>query len=291
MADDLLSTLGLARACPLAIAPAMNQQMWQQAATQRNVCQLAADGVSIWGPAEGEQACGEIGPGRMLEPAEILREVETSFAPKLLVGRHVVVTAGPTYEALDPVRGITNLSSGKMGYAIARAAQEAGAKVTLISGPTGLQMPAKMEVVRVNSALEMRNAVLSVVPGSDVFISVAAVADYRPAEVAKQKIKKQDGPTPLTLIANPDILAEVAALPTPPFCVGFAAETENLEQNARAKRALKNLPLIVANRADLTLNQDEAELFLYTADAEWILPRGPKSIVARSLISHIASLL
>lgn len=291
IADDLLSTLCLARTCRLVIAPAMNQQMWQQAPTQRNVAQLIADGVSVWGPASGEQACGEVGLGRMLEPEELLREIEKLFGPQLLEGRRVVVTAGPTYEAIDPVRGITNLSSGKMGYAIARAAQEAGARVMLISGPTHLEPPAGVSLIRVSSALEMRAAVLSTVAGADVFISVAAVADYRPAEVAAQKIKKNSDPKQLALVANPDILAEVAALPTPPFCVGFAAETENLEQNARAKLSQKNLPLIVANRADMTLNQDEAELFLYTADAEWILPKGSKIIVARSLIGHIASLL
>lgn len=295
IADDLLSTLCLARACPLLVAPAMNQQMWQQAPTQRNLAQLRADGITVLGPASGDQACGEVGLGRMLEAEDLLQEMEALFQPKVLAGKRVLVTAGPTYEAIDPVRGITNLSSGKMGYAVARAAHEAGAEVYLVSGPSALSIPSGVTLVRVSSAEEMRAAVMQDIAHYDIFISVAAVADYRPTHRMEHKLKKDapsaSGGLTLTLVPTPDILAEVAALPAPPFCVGFAAETEQLAAHAKAKRAHKNIPLIVANRADLTLNSDEAELFLYAANAEWILARAPKIIVARSLISHIASLL
>ncbi|HNQ75525.1 MAG TPA: bifunctional phosphopantothenoylcysteine decarboxylase/phosphopantothenate--cysteine ligase CoaBC, partial [Pseudothauera hydrothermalis] len=233
-ADDLLSTLCLARECALMVAPAMNRQMWEHPATRRNLAQLQADGVAIFGPGEGDQACGETGLGRMLEPEEVLEAVVAYFAPKLLAGRKVVITAGPTFEPIDPVRGITNTSSGKMGYALARACVRAGAEVVLVSGPVSLPVPPGVRRVAVQSALQMRDAVLAEVPGAAVFIAVAAVADYRPAQTAEHKIKKSGEPMQLRLTPNPDILAEVAALPQPPFCVGFAAESRELDAYAAA---------------------------------------------------------
>ncbi|MFP5465727.1 MAG: bifunctional phosphopantothenoylcysteine decarboxylase/phosphopantothenate--cysteine ligase CoaBC [Gammaproteobacteria bacterium] len=228
-ADDLLSTLSLARTCKLAVAPAMNREMWAAAPTQRNLAQLRADGVTVLGPAAGEQACGETGLGRMLEPAEILAALPGLLGAGPLAGKRVLLTAGPTFEAIDPVRGLTNRSSGKMGYALAQAAAEAGAAVCLVSGPTCLVVPAGVRRIDVQSAAEMRDAVLRELP-SDVFIAVAAVADYRVEAAATQKIKKSDAGLTLNLVANPDILAEVAALPDAPFCVGFAAETERLAE-------------------------------------------------------------
>ena len=229
MADDLLATMVLARDCPLLVAPAMNRQMWENPATQRNINQLQADSVRILGPASGEQACGEIGAGRMQEPAEILEAVIAFFTPKVLTGKRVLITAGPTFEAIDPVRGITNLSSGRMGYAVARAARQAGAEVTLVSGPVGLSVPLGVDCINVRSALDMHAAVMAQATDSDVFIGVAAVADYRVANAAEHKLKKDTGGIqPIELIENPDILAEVAALSDAPFCVGFAAESRNL---------------------------------------------------------------
>ena len=248
MAGDLLATMILARTCPLLVAPAMNRQMWENPATQRNVQQLAADGIGILGPACGEQACGEVGAGRMLEPEEILAAAQAFFVPKCLAGRRVLITAGPTFEAIDPVRGITNLSSGRMGYAVARAAQQAGAVVTLVSGPVALATPAGVTRIDVRSALDMHGAVLARAAVSDIFIGVAAVADYRVANAAEHKLKKDHGGVPaIELVENPDILAEVAALPDGPFCVGFAAESRNLEAYAQAKRRKKGIPLIAAN--------------------------------------------
>src|SRR6059058_3004409 len=233
LADDLLSSLCLARRCPLVIAPAMNVEMWQNPATQRNVARLREDGVRIFGPAAGEQACGETGLGRMLEPEDLLEELVASFQPKLLAGKRVLITAGPTFEAIDPVRGITNLSSGKMGYAIARAAREAGAEVTLVSGPTALPTPHGVRRIDVKSAQQMLDAVMAGIAGQHVFIGVAAVADWRVENASGQKIKKDgSGDTPqLTFTQNPDILATVAGTTTLsgwPYCVGFAAESENL---------------------------------------------------------------
>ena len=291
LADDLLSTLCLARACPLAVAPAMNKQMWDNPATQRNLAQIRQDGIAIFGPASGEQACGELGMGRMLEPETLAIELEALFQTKHLAGKCVLVTAGPTYEPIDPVRGITNLSSGKMGYAVARAAWEAGAEVLLISGPSALVPPPNVRVVQVTTAQEMRDVVMREIQRMDIFISVAAVADYRVAQTAQQKIKKQDTAPTLTLTPNPDILAEVAALPKPPFCVGFAAETENLAAHAEIKRINKNLPLIVANIAQKTLGQDESEFILIDAHGTHTLPCDKKILQARKLIAHIASLL
>ncbi|HAY29666.1 MAG TPA: bifunctional phosphopantothenoylcysteine decarboxylase/phosphopantothenate--cysteine ligase CoaBC, partial [Candidatus Accumulibacter sp.] len=227
LADDLLTTLVLARDCRLLVAPAMNRQMWENPATARNVATLRADGIAVLGPASGDQACGESGLGRMLEAEEILGELVAHFQPRRLADINVLLTAGPTFEAIDAVRGITNLSSGRMGYAIARAAREAGARVTLISGPVSLPCPAGVSRIEVSSALDMHAEVMARVAGHEVFIAVAAVADYRPARVSAQKIKKAEQTTPpaIELVLNPDILAEVAALPTPPLCVGFAAES------------------------------------------------------------------
>ena len=289
-ADDLLSTLALARTCPLAVAPAMNREMWAAPATRRNLDQLRADGAHVFGPAAGEQACGEVGVGRMLEPADLVAAVSRLLAPGKLAGRRIVVTAGPTFEAIDPVRGLTNLSSGKMGYAIARAAAEAGADVCLVSGPTCLATPAHVQRVDVRSAAEMREVVFAALP-ADAFIAVAAVADYRPVAAAGQKIKKSDEPLALELVPNPDILAEVAALAAPPFCVGFAAETERLSEFAEAKRRRKKLPLLVGNLAQETLGQESAELVLFDERGEHPLPRTDKLTQARALIDHLATLL
>src|SRR5215211_4454639 len=249
LADDLLSTLCVARRCPLMVAPAMNVEMWQNAATVRNAEALRADGVQIVGPASGGQACGEMGMGRMTEPADILADVQFFFQPKKLEGRRVVVTAGPTEEPVDPVRVLTNTSSGKMGYAVARAAREAGAEVTLISGPVALATPAGVARIDVRTAEDMFEAVKKAVKFCDVFVSVAAVADYRVKNPSTQKMKKGNGGVSLELEENPDILAWVAALPKPPFCVGFAAESESLAQYAMEKRARKQVPLMAANLA------------------------------------------
>lgn len=289
-ADDLLSTLCLARICGLAVAPAMNREMWAAAPTRRNLEQLLADGVSVLGPAAGEQACGETGPGRMLEPADILAALPGLLGAGPLAGKRVLVTAGPTFEAIDPVRGLTNRSSGKMGYAVAQAAAEVGAAVCLVSGPSCLHAPAGVRRIDVQSAAEMRDAVLRELP-SDVFIAVAAVADYRVDAVATQKIKKNDAVLTLNLVPNPDILAEVAALPGAPFCVGFAAETERLAEHAESKRLRKKLPLLVGNLAQDTLGQDGAELVLFDDRGRHPLPRADKLTQARRLIRHLATLL
>ncbi len=292
LADDLLSTLVLARRCPLMVAPAMNVEMWDNPATQRNMAALGADGVLVAGPAAGDQACGETGMGRMLEPAEILGEVEAVFQPKLLSGRHVLVTAGPTEEPIDPVRVITNSSSGKMGYAVARAAREAGASVTLVSGPVVLPTPAGVERVDVRSAQQMFDAVKSAVKGCDVFVSVAAVADWKAKDPSLQKIKKGDNRAPVVELAeNPDILAWVAGQKSAPFCVGFAAETEKLGANARAKRAQKRIPLLAANLAQEALGSDDNAITLFDERGEHPLGRGPKIELARKLLAHVAGML
>jgi phosphopantothenoylcysteine decarboxylase/phosphopantothenate--cysteine ligase len=268
----------------------MNREMWAATPTQRNLEQLRADGVSLLGPAAGEQACGESGLGRMLEPADILAALPGLLGAGPLAGKRVLITAGPTFEAIDPVRGLTNLSSGKMGYAVAQAAAEAGAEVCLVSGPTCLAPAAGVRRIDVQSAADMRRAVLAELP-SDVFIAVAAVADYRVDAVASQKIKKSAAGLTLQLVANPDILAEVAALPGAPFCVGFAAETERLAEHAEAKRLKKKLPLLVGNLAQDTLGQDSAELVLFDDGGQHPLPRADKLTQARVLINHLASLL
>lgn len=291
MADDLLATMVLARTCPLMIAPAMNRQMWENPATQRNVATLAADGVAMIGPACGEQACGEVGAGRMLEPEEIVEEVIAFFTPKVLSGKKVLMTAGPTFEAIDPVRGITNLSSGRMGYALARAARHAGAEVTLVSGPVSLPAPAGVRRVPVLSALEMHAAVMQAVGQADVFIAVAAVADYRVANAADQKLKKDHGGVPaIELVENPDILADVASLPAAPFCVGFAAESQNLEAYAQAKRQKKKVPLIAGNLIQDGFGGDDNRITLFDDQGAHPLAPAPKSALARQLIEHIAKL-
>lgn len=290
IADDLLSTLCLARDCPLLIAPAMNRQMWENPATQRNLSTLERDGVTILGPASGIQACGETGMGRMLEANEIAESVHVFFQPKPLQGKRLVVTAGPTYEAIDAVRGITNLSSGKMGYAVARAALEAGAEVVLISGPVCLAVPAAVKLVNVVSAQDMLAAVKGEISHADIFVGVAAVADYRAVSTSKQKTKKAAGSIMLEFVPNPDILEYVANLPSPPFCVGFAAETEDLERNAETKRRKKKLPLLAANLAQEAIGADESALTLFDNEGKYHLMRAPKIEQARHLIKHIASL-
>lgn len=302
LCDDLLSTLCVARDVPLLVAPAMNRQMWQNPATQRNIRQLRLDGVSILGPDSGEQACGEVGAGRMLEPEDLIEELNTFFTPKRLQGKRILMTAGPTYEAIDPVRGITNLSSGKMGYALARACRQAGAVVTLVSGPVQIPPPAGVRVIPVRSATEMLNAVtaeLDLAAHSiriDCFIGVAAVADWSPVEVATQKIKKQAGtdhdtpatPPALALKENADILATVARRPDAPFCVGFAAESHDLLENAAAKRARKGVPLLVANLAPAAFHQDHNKLVLLDANGSHSLPAGDKHALSRALVSELA---
>ena len=291
-ADDLLATMVLARECPLMMAPAMNRQMWENPATRRNAVQLAADGVHLLGPASGEQACGEVGVGRMLEPDEILEEVIAFFTPKVLAGRNVLITAGPTFEAIDPVRGITNLSSGRMGYAVARAARQAGAMVTLVSGQVGFAAPQGVDRVDVKSALEMHAAVMARAAAADIFIAVAAVADYRVANVAEHKFKKDEGGVPpLDLVENPDILAEVAALKDGPFCVGFAAESRDLEEYAQAKRRRKNIPLIVGNLIQDGFGSDDNRVVLFDDNGTHPLTPAPKSVIAGQLVAHIADLI
>jgi len=293
-ADDLLSLMCLARPierCPLLVAPAMNREMWAHPATQRNFAQLAADGATVLGPASGDQACGEIGDGRMLEPEELLADVVAFFQPKLLAGRRVLVTAGPTFEPLDPVRGLTNRSSGKMGFAFARAAAEAGADVTVVAGPVALDTPRRCRRVDVTTAVEMHQAVMAEVAACDVFVATAAVADWRVANVAKDKIKKvEGGGTPsFAFVENPDILAAVAALPKPPYCVGFAAESGDLLANASAKRRRKNVPLIVANLGPATFGRDDNALTLIDAGGSRELPRATKRVLARRLVAEIAA--
>lgn len=288
MADDLLTTLCLARDCPLMIAPAMNRQMWENPATQRNLSLLRQDGIKIVGPASGAQACGEIGMGRMLEADELAEAVQIVFrTTRLLQGKKVLLTAGPTFEAIDAVRGISNRSSGKMGYAIAQAAAEAGASVTLISGPVCLAPPAIGKFIPVISAEDMMRAVQAEIAQADIFISVAAVADYRPAQFSQQKIKKSASKLALELVPNPDILKIVSSLPKPPFCVGFAAETENLEKNAVIKRRKKNVPLVVANLAQDVIGSDESELILLDDAGKHVLPKASKIEQAWRLIKHI----
>lgn len=289
-ADDLLSAVCLARACPLLVAPAMNREMWDNPATQRNIAQLRRDDITLLGPASGLQACGETGMGRMVEPETLLEDIESFWHPKLLQGRRVLVTAGPTYEAIDAVRAITNLSSGKMGYAVARAATEAGAEVTLVSGPTCLTPPTAAKTVAVTSARQMLEAVNRGIAATDIFISVAAVADYSVLNPNAQKIKKDAHILTLELAPNPDILANVMNLPSPPFCVGFAAESENLYEFAEMKRRRKNLPLLAANLVQDAIGKEDNELILFDDEGAHPLPRAPKIVLARQLIAHVAKL-
>ena len=296
-ADDLLSLMCLARPLdkvPLLLAPAMNREMWAHPATQRNMAQLQADGAQVLGVGQGEQACGETGDGRMLEPDELLQELGALFQPKLLKGKQVLISAGPTYEALDPVRGITNLSSGKMGFALATAAQQAGAQVTLVAGPVALATPHGVRRIDVRSAIEMHAAVLAQAGQVDVFIATAAVADWRPAQVATEKIKK-DGGGSMTAIQwqeNPDILAEVAASPRAQtgalFCVGFAAESHDLQAHAQAKRLRKGVPLMVGNIGPATFGADDNALLLVDAQGSTEWPRATKLALARQLVAEVA---
>ncbi|MDO9092898.1 MAG: bifunctional phosphopantothenoylcysteine decarboxylase/phosphopantothenate--cysteine ligase CoaBC [Rubrivivax sp.] len=293
-ADELLSLLCLARpslTCPLLVAPAMNREMWAHPATQRNVAQVRADGATVLGPAAGDQACGEVGDGRMLEATELCDELIAFFQPKRLAGRTVLVTAGPTFEAIDPVRGITNHSSGKMGFAIARAAAEAGAKVTLVAGPVHLPTPRGVQRIDVQSAQQMLDVVLPLAGLHEVFVATAAVADWRPASITEHKIKKDGSgrPPALALVENPDILATVARLPEDqrPWCVGFAAESHDVVQHARAKLLRKGVPLIVGNIGPATFGRDDNTLVLVDAAGEQELPPGDKLDLARLLVAEI----
>ena len=291
-ADDLLSTLCLARACPLLGAPAMNREMWAAPPTRRNAVQLRADGVGILGPGSGSQACGETGDGRMLEPHELLAELIAFFQPRTLAGKRVLITAGPTIEPIDPVRVITNRSSGKTGYAIARAAWEAGAEVTLVSGPTALEAPYGVTRIGVESARQMYDAVMAAAPGNDIFIAVAAVADWRVANIASDKIKKDDHEPPaLDFVANPDILATVAAMPNGPWCVGFAAETQLLSKFAHEKRLRKGIPMLVGNLAQHVMDADDTLVSIFDDSGEHPIPAGSKQDVARLIVRAIAARL
>jgi phosphopantothenoylcysteine decarboxylase/phosphopantothenate--cysteine ligase len=296
-ADDLVSLAALARRiheCPLLVVPAMNREMWAHPATQRNVAQITADGAVVIGPANGDQACGEIGDGRMLEAQEIFDDVEAFLAPKPLRGKKLLITAGPTFEPIDPVRGITNHSSGKMGFAIARAAAEAGAAVTLVAGPVHLPTPRGVQRIDVQSAQQMFDAVLPQAARHDAFIATAAVADWRPAQAHEHKLKKAEGGATAPTIAmaeNPDILAAVAQLPTPPYCVGFAAESEKLAEHADAKRRRKAIPLIVANLGPATFGRDDNALLLIDENGQRELPRADKLSLARELIAELSQRL
>ena len=292
-ADDLLSLVCLARpmqSCALLVAPAMNREMWAHPATQRNALQLRADGTLILGPASGDQACGEVGDGRMLEPDELLAALVAQFQPKALLGKRVLLTAGPTFEAIDPVRGITNLSSGKMGFALARAAVEAGAQATLVAGPVHLPTPLGVQRIDVVSAQQMFDAVMPLAPSHDVFIATAAVADWRAATAVAHKIKKKAGAAPPTLefTENPDILASVARLEPRPYCVGFAAESHDLVKHAREKLARKNVPLVVGNIGPATFGRDDNALTLVDAAGVRELARADKLTLARQLVREIA---
>ncbi len=291
LADDLLSTLCLARECPLLVAPAMNRQMWDNPATRRNVERLLRDGVTVLGPASGDQACGETGLGRMLEPQEIAEAVVGQLSLKHLRGTRVLITAGPTFEPIDAVRGITNRSSGKMGYALVRAALDAGARVSLVSGPVSLPVPAGAEVAQVETAAQMFEAVKRQVARADIYIGVAAVADYHVDRPRAHKIKKTDErQLRLTLVPNPDILGWVASRPKPPFCVGFAAESRNLDAYAEAKRRKKKVHVMVANLVQDAVGSDENEVMVLDDRGKHRLERAPKDVIARQLIAHVAQL-
>jgi phosphopantothenoylcysteine decarboxylase/phosphopantothenate--cysteine ligase len=290
-ADDLLSTLCLARDCTLLVAPAMNKQMWENPSTQRNIAQLQADNILVLGPDSGEQACGEVGLGRMLEVDELLLLINAHFTPKLLAGKRVMITAGATVEMIDPVRGITNLSSGKMGYALAQAAADMGAIVTLVSGITAIKSPANVRNVEANSADSMYSAVMHGITNQDIFIGVAAVADYTPIEKHAQKIKKCESSLKINLIKTKDILADVASLPNPPFCVGFAAESEKLIEYASQKRIEKKLPLIVANDAAYAMGADDNQVILIDKNGTFPITRSRKSDIAQSILMHVTTLL
>ncbi|MEJ7138904.1 bifunctional phosphopantothenoylcysteine decarboxylase/phosphopantothenate--cysteine ligase CoaBC [Amphibiibacter pelophylacis] len=296
LSDSLIGLTALARppGCPLAVAPAMNREMWANPATQRHVRQLAADGIALWGPASGDQACGETGDGRMIEPAELLERCIAALTPKTLAGRRVLVSAGPSFEALDPVRGLTNRSSGKMGFAIARAAAQAGAEVTLLAGPVSLPTPVGVRRVDFSSAQQLLDAALPLADQNDVFIATAAVADWRPVEVSTHKIKKAPGSAPpaVAMTENPDVLATLAALPRARsgqlYCVGFAAESQNLVELASAKRLRKGIPLIVGNLGPDTFGRDDNSLTLIDASGAQTWPTASKTALARRLVDEIA---
>jgi len=293
LADDLLSTLCIARNCPLLVAPAMNREMWANPATQRNVARLIEDGIVMLGPDEGDQACGETGVGRMLEPEDLVEDTIAFFAPKALAGKQVLITAGPTFEPIDPVRGITNLSSGKMGFAIARACRQAGAQVSLIAGPTALPTPRAVRRIDVTTARQMFDAVQAALAApvrTDIFIGVAAVADWRVANASDSKLKKTAGgqPPALQFAENPDILASVAARADAPYCVGFAAESEDLERNGQDKRRRKAVPLLVANIGHATFGRDDNELLLIDENGSTKLSRDRKDALAARLAQEIA---
>ena len=293
LADNLLSTLCIARNCPLLVAPAMNREMWANPATQRNVARLLEDGIVMLGPDEGDQACGETGVGRMLEPEDLVEDTIAFFAPKALAGKQVLITAGPTFEPIDPVRGITNLSSGKMGFAIARACRQAGAQVSLIAGPTALPTPRAVRRIDVTTARQMFDAVQAALAApvrTDIFIAVAAVADWRVANASDSKLKKTAGgqPPALQFAENPDILASVAARADAPYCVGFAAESEDLERNGQDKRRRKAVPLLVANIGHATFGRDDNELLLIDEDGSTKLSRDRKDALAARLAQEIA---
>lgn len=297
LADDLLSTLCLARECPLVVAPAMNRQMWSHPATQRNVARLLEDGVVVAGPGSGDQACGEVGLGRMLEPLELVEDIAASFVPKTLAGRRALLTAGPTFEPIDPVRGLTNRSSGKMGFALARALRDAGAEVVLVAGPTALDGPRGIRRIDVETAQQMHDAVMNELDGAaregrnvDLFVGVAAVADWRVANASATKWKKDDDgrAPPMELVENPDILATVARRPDAPYCVGFAAESEKLEEHGAAKRARKGVPLLVANLGPDTFGRDDNELLLIDASGTRRIARADKDALSRALVDELA---
>lgn len=290
-ADDLLSTLCLARNCPLLVAPAMNKQMWENPATQRNIAHLITDGISVLGPAAGEQACGEVGLGRMLEPQALMQAVTKHFIPKLLQGKRILITAGATLEHIDPVRAITNLSSGKMGYAIAQVAADMGAEVTLVSGSSALPAPDNLAFIKSLDAKSMYQAVMQQIAKQDVFIAVAAVSDYSPAQISPQKIKKSEDTLTLNLLKNKDILADVASLPNAPFCVGFAAETEQVIEHATQKRIAKKLPLMVANDVSIAMGQDHNQVTLIDDSGTHTMPTANKSEVAYFILQHLSHML
>lgn len=295
-ADDLLSTLCLARDCPLLVAPAMNKQMWENPATQRNIEQLKLDAITVLGPDSGVQACGEVGLGRMLEPEDLLGKVNAFFTPKILAGKRILITAGATLEMIDPVRAISNLSSGKMGYAIAEAAANMGAEVTLVSGATSILPPKNVNIISATSAKSMYQAVMKNVASlkfgqQDIFISVAAVADYSPIKPNAQKIKKSEQSLTLVLTKNKDILSDVASLPNAPFCVGFAAETQDLILFAEKKRLSKKLPLLVANLVSESMGLDDASITLLDDYGIHPMPKASKNVLANGILSHISQMI
>lgn len=294
-ADDLLATICLATTAPVALAPAMNQAMWQDQQTTANIAQLQGKGFLIWGPASGDQACGEVGPGRMMEPADLLQKSLGMFESGALDGRHVVITAGPTRERIDPVRFISNFSSGKMGFALASAAVDAGARVTLISGPVALETPARVKRINVESAREMHAASMHAIRDADIFVAAAAVADYRPADTAEKKVKKHAETISLELVRNPDILADVSALEDRPLCVGFAAESHDLEDYARAKLRAKLLDMIVANDISepaIGFDSDQNSVTVFQLDGQArSMPQASKNRIAQQLIVLIADQL